>query len=566
MLRSIGVPCEPAIHAEPDSRESESGIEHMSDIYAPLIRNERIFTGWDWMVFCALSALNLAAVAWLTMYWLGLNWREHVVILVLITLILLRGILLFEARWFALPLVSRPRYRPPQSGWRVATVTTFVPGIEDLDMLRNTVAAMVSMSYEHDTWVLDEGDDPAVRALCNELGARHFSRQGIERYHQPEGRFGTRTKYGNYNAWLDAFDGLDRYDIIVNFDPDHIPRQEFLERTLGYLDDPRVGYVQAAQVYYNQPASFIARGAAEETYAYYATGQMLNHTVGYPIVTGCHTVNRASALRDVGGYAPHEADDLLITLHYRSAGWRGVYVPEVLAEGLTPVDWPGYLTQQRRWARSTLDIQARHLPRLAGRLPRLQRLLAFVHGLYYMQGLTTMLSLVIVVFMLATGVAPSFLHLRTLLVMVGFGLALEACNLYRQRFFLDPRFKFKIHWRARMLRFAKWPFILLAAIDAALGKRGRYTITGKARRKGRARAILAPVHLATAAVIAVAALMGVWLHGDHSAGVIAAALVTMLFSLIVSVTELLRFPNPYDPRLLGGAEPLEELGRAGPPL
>jgi cellulose synthase (UDP-forming) len=525
----------------------------MSDMDAPLIRDERIFTSWDWVVFCALSALNLTAVAWMLTNWLRMSWREHAVILVIVALIFLRSILLFEARWFALPLASRPRYRPPQPGWRVATVTTFVPGAEDLEMLRNTVAAMVSMSYGHDTWVLDEGDDPDVRAFCDELGACHFSRKGIERYHQPEGRFETRTKHGNYNAWLDASACLDHYDIIVNFDPDHIPRREFLERTLGYLDDPRVGYVQAAQVYYNQPASFIARGAAEETYAYYATGQMLSHTVGYPIVTGCHTVNRASALRDVGGYAPHEADDLLITLHYRSAGWRGVYVPEILAEGLTPVDWSGYLSQQRRWARSTLDIQARHLPRLAGSLPRLERLLAFVHGLYYLQGVTTMLSLAILVFMLAVGVAPGFLHLKTLPVLVGYVLVFEVCNLYRQRFFLDPKHKFKFHWRARVLLFAKWPVILLAVIDAALGKRGPYTITNKTRQKSHTRLVLAPVHLATAAVVAMTALIGVWWHGDHSAGVIVAASVVMLFSVTISATELFEFPNPYDPQLLVAA-------------
>jgi cellulose synthase (UDP-forming) len=518
----------------------------MSDM---TIRDERVFTGWDWVIFGALSALNLTAVAWITTHWLGLNWREHVVIFVLITLMFLRGILLFEARWFALPLVSRPLYRPARPGWRVVVATTFVPGAEDVDMLRNTIAAMVSMSYRHDTWVLDEGDHPSVRALCNELGANHFSRKGIDRYHQPEGRFKTRTKHGNYNAWLDATGCLDAYDVIVNFDPDHVPRREFLERTLGYLDDPRVGYVQAAQVYYNQPASFIARGAAEETYAYYATGQMLSHAVGYPIVTGCHTVNRASALREVGGYAPHEADDLLITLHYRSAGWRGVYVPEILAEGLTPVDWRGYLTQQRRWARSTLDIQARHLPKLAGRLPRLQGLLAFLHGLVYLQGVTTLLSVAILVFMLAGGVAPSFLQLRTLLVLFSCGVALEVCNLYRQRFFLD-RLEWGVHWRARVLRFAKWPFILLAAIDAALGKRGPYTITSKARRKGDARAMLAPIHLATAAIVASSALIGVWLHEHHSAGLVAAALAVVLLSVIVSATELLDFPDPYDPRLL----------------
>src|SRR5215468_4921127 len=93
-------------------------------------------------------------------------------------------------------------------------------------------------------------------------------------------------------------------------------------------------------------------GAAEETYAYYSAAQMAAYALGYPIITGCHNAHRVTALQAVGGFAPHEADDLLLTLHYRARGWRGVYVPQVLARGLTPVDWPGYLQQQRRWARS----------------------------------------------------------------------------------------------------------------------------------------------------------------------------------------------------------------------
>ncbi len=80
-------------------------------------------------------------------------------------------------------------------------------------------------------------------------------------------------------------------------------------------------------MYYNQSASFIARGAAEETYGYYSSIQMTSYALGYPIVTGCHHTHRVSALREIGGFAPHEADDLLITVHYRAAGWKGVYVP-----------------------------------------------------------------------------------------------------------------------------------------------------------------------------------------------------------------------------------------------
>src|SRR5919206_565656 len=50
---------------------------------------------------------------------------------------------------------------------------------------------------------------------------------------------------------------------------------------------------------------------------------MANYALGYPVVTGCHTAHRMVALAAMGGLAAHDADDLLITLRYRAAGWRG---------------------------------------------------------------------------------------------------------------------------------------------------------------------------------------------------------------------------------------------------
>jgi hypothetical protein len=47
-----------------------------------------------------------------------------------------------------------------------------------------------------------------------------------------------------------------------------------------------------------------------------------------------------------------------------------------------------------------------------------------------------------------------------------------------------------------------------------------------------------------------AALVGVARDANHSTGLIAAAGAVVLLSVIVSATELLDFPGPYDPRLL----------------
>ncbi len=72
---------------------------------------------------------------------------------------------------------------------------------------------------------------------------------------------------------------------------------------------------------------------------------MFNHSTGYPTIIGSHNTHRVVALKEVGGLAPHDADDLLLTLSYQSHGWHGVYVPKILARGLSPLDWSTYLTQ-----------------------------------------------------------------------------------------------------------------------------------------------------------------------------------------------------------------------------
>jgi cellulose synthase (UDP-forming) len=124
---------------------------------------------------------------------------------------------------------------------------------------------------------------------------------------------------------------------------------------------------------------------------------MFGFAMGYPIVTGCHNTHRVTALREVGGFPAHDAEDLLITLLYRCHEWRGVYVPKILARGLTPVDWAGYIKQQSRWARSVLDIKLRIYPKIAGKLPIKERITSLVHGLCYLQPLALMIVFLVII-------------------------------------------------------------------------------------------------------------------------------------------------------------------------
>ena len=455
------------------------------------------------------------------------------------------------ARWLLLPRMRRPIMRSPREGLRVAVVTTYVPESESLDMLEATLRAMKRMDYPHDCWMLDEGDREEAIDLCRRLGVSHFSRKGRPAYQAKSGTFQSRSKHGNYNAWLVEI-GFHEYDVVAAFDPDHIPAAAFLTETLGYFDDESVGYVQAAQAYYNQKASFIAAGAAEETYDYYSTLQMAGYGMGFPIVIGSHNVHRVTALREVGGFAPHDADDLLITLFYREKRWTGVYVPAILARGLVPVDWQGYLTQQRRWARSVLDIKFRLQPSLAKRLPKASKVASYLHGLSYLQpAIMLLLTIAFVLKLLIRGDIPTSFADLNVASAAAMGALLIACLFFRQNFFLDPKREWGFHWRARLLRVAKAPFLLLALADVVSARRFEYVMTPKTRQPKRRNLLLVPFGLIALLVVTA------WMFGmarqplyNPVLSVLAGTLLTFCGGLIGSRNVCT--PEPFDRRLASG--------------
>jgi len=509
---------------------------------------ERVFRSWDFPLFALLTLVNFVAMASLLAPWFSLDWRSSPAAFSVLTLLMLGVLSVHQCRWFLLPLMKRPKPMAARPGWRVGVATTFVPGAESLEMLEGTVKALVALDYPHDTWVLDEEDDNRVRALCRRLGARHFSRKDLPHYQAETGVFRSRSKHGNYNAWLYEI-GVDRYDIISAFDPDHVPDPAFFSNVLGYFEDPRVGYVQAAQAYYNQGASFIARGAAEETYAFFSSMQMASFGMGYPIVIGSHNTHRVAALKQVGGFAPHDADDLMITLLYRDRGWQGVYVPRILARGLAPVDWGGYLIQQRRWARSVLDIKLKIYPKMTKNLRLGARAMGLLHGLNYLiKPILIFVSLVVLALALAMGFIPED-AIRSALPRFALAYAvLGLCDLYRQRFYLDPRGECGLHWRAALLHFAKWPYSLLALVEVALGRCLPYALTPKVKQGRRRHMLLAPNLLI---IILFIVSWSVGLSTGHAAsGIVGTITVSALaLSAFLITSEYRKSPEPYDKSL-----------------
>jgi hypothetical protein len=131
---------------------------------------------------------------------------------------------------------------PPAAGLRVAFITTFVPGSESIEMLKRTLISILVADYPHDTWLLDEGDDPQARELCARLGVRHFSRKGIESFNRDKGIFLAKSKGGNHNAWYVSVGR--EYDVVAQVDGTTGPCHEYTCLSSGLRPCPgcQLGY------------------------------------------------------------------------------------------------------------------------------------------------------------------------------------------------------------------------------------------------------------------------------------------------------------------------------------
>jgi cellulose synthase (UDP-forming) len=88
-------------------------------------------------------------------------WLADLVLFSALTFVVWHRLFIDVATWVICSRIEPPHsVTEPPRGLRVAFITTFVPGSEPIDMLTRTLRSMIAADYPHDTWVLDEGNDP----------------------------------------------------------------------------------------------------------------------------------------------------------------------------------------------------------------------------------------------------------------------------------------------------------------------------------------------------------------------------------------------------------------------
>ncbi|MFI6446186.1 glycosyltransferase family 2 protein [Kitasatospora sp. NPDC050543] len=431
----------------------------------------------------------------------------------------------------------------PQSGTRVAFLTTCVPGKEPPEMVRATLTAARAVRHEgpYDLWLLDEGDDPAMRALCAELGVHHFTRHGVERWNRPTGSFRRKTKHGNYNSWLQAHG--DDYDFWVSVDTDHVPLPEFGERMLGYFRDPDVAFVVGPQVYgnYRSSGSAVTRFSESQQFLFHALIQRAGNRYGAPMFVGTNNAVRISALRSIGGLRDSITEDMATGLEFHrrrnpatGARWKSVYTPDVLAVGEGPSSWTDFFSQQLRWSRGTYETILTQYWRAAWRLTP-GRLLNYTLMVcfYPMAALTWLLGGLSSVLYLGFGASGVQVSSEIWMMLYSDAAALQVLlYTWNRRHNVSPHEPAGSSGVAGMVMSALCgPIYAASLLQAALRRRSRFVVTPKGDSASRDRLATFRIHLFWVLVFGGAVTASFFTGHDHVAMRVWAC-IALFFSLL----------------------------------
>ncbi len=241
-----------------------------------------------------------------------------------------------------------------------------------------TVIAAQEMLLPHNTWILDDGKKDDLRRAAELLGVGYLRRTT-----------NAHAKAGNVNAAFQRTTGR----FVVILDADHVPRPDLLTQTLPHLiANPSIAMVQTPQTYFTEGRGMVSEGAAVSQDLFYQAIMPAKNLSNAAFCVGTNVVFRRSALKSLtlreltgrerrrgnhdrnqstplttltalgeeypegGIWIGSNSEDIWTSLELHRRGWRTVFLPKVLTQGLTPDRLGPFLKQQFRWASGGWEV------------------------------------------------------------------------------------------------------------------------------------------------------------------------------------------------------------------
>ena len=306
---------------------------------------------------------------------------------------------------------------------KVKGVDVYIPTYnEPKDILKRTIVAACQLDYpDFKVWVLDDGDRPWLKQLCEELSAHYLVRQERKGF-----------KAGNLNHALTKT----KKPLICVVDADFALEPNFLWRTVGFLEDPHLGIVQTPQIFKNPDAiqyNLHGENAWPEAQCMFTdVMQPSRDTWGNAFCYGTGFVIKRECLDLMRGFPEVSiAEDIHTTYMLMSQGFETRFLNEHLSTGLATQDIGGFVTQRTRWCIGTLQCSV--VPGgvfRARRLSVIDRLFFLDPVLYHLGTFWKFFVLIAPAIYWWTGVSPFQSDLGHLLVVFAPRMLLSLYGFY----------------------------------------------------------------------------------------------------------------------------------------
>lgn len=334
---------------------------------------------WEAVIIRLMIIIGVLTIVNFLIFFFRTEFKGCLPLYLALAIILLYGALKKMYLWYHYFSISVPAKVISEKIYEVDVLTTYFPG-EPYDMILKTLEAIQNITYPHTTYLCDEANDPYLKTVCERLGVIHRTRDNR-----------INAKAGNINSTLKVATG----EICLILDPDHIPVPGFLDVVLPHFNKTDIGFVQTVQAYYNKPFTLVARGGAEQTFQFYGPMMMSMNSYGTVNAIGANCVFRRKALDSIGGHAPGLAEDMHTAMLLHAQGWKSVYIPKILAKGLTPPELTSYYKQQLKWSRGTFELLYKVYPKTFKHFTWRQKIHYALLPLHYLIGFIYLLSFLI---------------------------------------------------------------------------------------------------------------------------------------------------------------------------
>jgi len=350
--------------------------------------------------------------------------------------------------------------------------------------LLHAVAQIDYPRHKLEVQVLDDSTDETVELVAEHV--THYRKLGLDIVQL---RRSDRAGYkaGALAAGLETATG----ELVAVFDADFVPEPDFLRKTIPFFTDPSVGLVQTRWGHVNEDYSILTRAQAIAIDGHFGIEQAGRRWGGFFLnFNGTAGIWRRAAIDAAGGWtADTLTEDLDLSYRAQLGGYRIEYLLDVEVPAEIPADVSAFKSQQRRWAKGSIQTAMKLLPRvMRSSLRPFQKLQAAIHLTHYLvHPLMLTIALLAPPLLVWWDGGPAPLPFAMMVVFLG----LSACG--PSILYMSALRELRTDWKSRV----KWLPVLMivgtgiavnntrAVLEALLGIKSGFVRTPKRAISGR---------------------------------------------------------------------------------